>query len=178
MELRNFRIKSELQIQILNAYVNSVMEKILHEQLTVLSLLDGFPHRMSEKVESGDGEQQENFAFFKQIVNALLSIRLYTRRNTRTVNKQIFLTSQPQTHATTIENNDLALNTSSALEAARAAAVAAKKTTFKKKRRKISDIGTRYPLTFYSSHYGAATEIRDLDSDGKNVIISRFVDNM
>lgn len=170
VELRNFRIKSELQIQILNAYVNSVMEKILHEQLTVLSLLDGFPHRMLEKVESGDGEQQENFALFKQIVNALLSIRLYTRRNTRTTNKQSLLIPQSQTSFESPLGNshsdiNLVLDGATALEAARAAAVAAKKTTFKKKRRKISDLGARYPMTFYSSHYGVPTETRSSNSN-------------
>ncbi len=107
----------------------------------------------------------------------MLSIRLYTRRNTRPTNKQSVLTPQSQTpFENTLFGNghsnnnigDLVLDGVTALEAARAAAVAAKKTTFKKKRRKISDLGARYPMTFYSSHYGVPTDMRGPDSNGKD----------
>ena len=156
IELRNFRIKNELQIQILNSYVNSVLENILQDQLTVISLIDGFPHRVLEKVEGDDGEMQEKFALLKQIINALLSIRLHTRSHSNMMSKK---KTSPNTFG---EKNiletqgeweeDIANSPKiGTLEGARAAALAARKTTFKKKRRKIPDINSRY----YTAHYGS-----------------------
>lgn len=143
------------------------MDNVLREQLRVLSLLDNFPHRVIEKIENRDGEQQENFALFKQIINALLLIRLHSR------SRKNFLKSSQSADSLPIENTeDFEKSSQSvgALEAARAAAAATKKTTFKNKRRRsIQDPGSRYQHALYSSHYGVAIQpeakVQYLDSN-------------
>lgn len=146
------------------------MEKILQDQITVVSLIDGFPHRFLEKVEGGDGEIQEKFALLKQIVNALLSIRLHTRSHSNSLSKK--KPNLPPFNESKVEDvqgeweEDIDDNSTkiTTLEGARAAALAARKTTFKKKRRKIPDITSRY----YTSHYGSTT------NEGQSIPSERF----
>jgi hypothetical protein len=139
------------------------MDKILQEQLMVLSLIEDFPHRVVEKVEGGDGEQQERFALFKQIVNALLSIRLHSRSSINFGKRKQLTLSDASTESKENEidfGQDVGKTPdfADALEAARAAAAATKKTIFKKKRRRnIPEVGTRYQQSFSASHYGGST---------------------
>lgn len=153
------------------------MENILQDQLIVVSLIDGFPHRILENVEGDDGEMQEKFALLKQVVNALLSIRLHTRTHSNISNKKKFNPNpNPNIIPNPLTEKKIQLGQSeweddnddsskiNTLEGARAAALAARKTTFKKKRRKIPDITSRY----YTSHYGSTTV------DGQSIPVERF----
>jgi hypothetical protein len=137
------------------------MEKILREQLMILSLIPDFPHNVVEKGEDGDGEQQERFALFKQIVNALLSIRLHSRSRLSFVKRSQSFESTSDISTENKEDLDLddnyqrTVESVGALEAARAAAAATKKTTFKNKRRRnVPEVGTRYQQSLYTAHYG------------------------
>lgn len=156
------------------------MENILQDQLIVVSLIDGFPHRVLDKIEGGDGEMQEEFALLKQIVNALLSIRLHTRTQSNQINKKKPNTTLQIQNTNLVQNptgekkiqeiqgeweEDIDENSKiTTLEGARAAALAARKTTFKKKRRKIPEITSRY----YTSHYGSTTV------EGQSIPTERF----
>jgi hypothetical protein len=141
------------------------MEKILREQLMILSLIPDFPHNKNhvvERGEDGDGEQQERFALFKQIVNALLYIRLHSRSRMSFVKRSQSFEStstlsenKEETEFGTDDNYQRTVESVGALEAARAAAAATKKTTFKNKRRRnVPEIGARYQQSLYSAHYG------------------------
>lgn len=141
------------------------MDNILREQLRVLSLIENLPHKVVEKIEDGDGEQQENFALFKQVINALLSIRLHTRSRKNFVKRGLSFDSISDTsvEAKEVSNDqDKTFESLGALEAARAAAAATKKATFKNKRRRsTSEPGARYQHSLYSSHYGTQLESRN-----------------
>lgn len=62
--------------------MNNILGRILAEQLNILYAIENFPHggpgsQSTEAIETG--QTQEEFALLKQVVNALLSVRLYTR---------------------------------------------------------------------------------------------------
>lgn len=87
-DTRNFRIRCCIQMDIMNATVNSIFEKIMAEQLHLLASVKNFPHaEASLKVLIEDSKflpQQEEFTLLKQLVNALLSVRLYNRATVTT----------------------------------------------------------------------------------------------
>jgi hypothetical protein len=138
-----------LQREVLYGFINAVFEKILKEQLSILASIENFPHAAdTSKSNFYDGEKEERFAFLKQVVNALLTVRLYTRsqdpiqapkRNTAPALEKPFEEEEDVEEGSTNPGGY-----ASSLEAARAAAVAAKK-KFKKKRRRVPD-STAPPL--------------------------------
>lgn len=129
----------------------------------ILSLIPDFPHNKNhvvERGEGGDGEQQERFALLKQIVNALLYIRLHSRSRMSFMKRSHSFESPSTDTKEEMEfgmddNYQRNVESVGALEAARAAAAATKKTTFKNKRRRnVSEMGARYQQSLYTAHYG------------------------
>jgi hypothetical protein len=158
-DTRNLRIRCGLQMDILNGAVNYILEKVIAEQLHLLSAVQGFPHAIKlPGLESESGIKQEEFAILKQLVNALLSVRLYTRGTVAT--RAIRLSAAKVTPGSHLLTGGL--NSFGGTEDDAGTASVAAKRKFKSKRRKSVESSSGSLFSGYGSDLAAGGDHAEL----------------